>query len=1211
MQEFAEREAENIDGLEHMRTKTMWGGSHKTQDNETFKLVMEPKLHFTPQILRYPPILYKMIDELVANAIDHHSTYSDLVTRFDFTVTGSSFTIKNNGPGIPVKLVKTAAGAEMYQPQMIASVQYSGDNLKDNDLNTKGGTNGIGLKLAGVLSSCMTLETLDDKRHLLYKQDFQNGLRQIIPPVISASKSAGYTCLTCTPDYERFKLDAAEFAPVLHSLVETRAWQAAAYTECTTYFNGVKIPIKSFTDYCAMFTDEPLVTQRITNAAAPDRPWDICATLSNGRAQNMAFVNGIYVTDGGTFIKYLVDQFVAAVKPKLEKKLAASGVKFNKNLIVNNLFIFFRGKIPSPNFSSQAKDRVTDPVSKYAGYTLSAEFIATLYAQVEDLCISQSLSSVIGDAKTRVSRDKITVDKYEEATNARNKKLCLECGLLIAEGDSAMGTVRKGLLDKKTESARFNLDWFGIFSIKGVPVNALKESIEDARHTTKIHTAKPDKPQAKQPARPKVTEPVAGVAPAAGQIAGHIPRLPKRKLCDNERFSSLIKVLNLDWHKTYSSDAEFKTLRYGFIVAVTDQDLDGFNIFGLLSTFIMTYWPHLVRRGFVRRLNTPIIRIYPKSRALLAYEFYTEEEATRWMAANDTTKYKKPVYYKGLATHGQTPGEVTQTFRSVDKKICTFVLDQRAIETMYTYYGDDPDTRKVVLITPVKHVVPAEPQRPALSWHFETNTKEYQLDNIRRKLPDIIDGLVDSRRKVLYTALSHGQEQMRVSVLAGYVTAETLYHHGEQSLYGCITRLAIGGIGARNLPLLMPLGQFGTRAAGYKDPGAPRYIFTTLNHRLTNLMFPKRDEFILKYRLEDGKRYEPEHYVPILPYGLLESESMPASGWVVHTNARHIDDIIENCRARIAGAQTTGKLRPWLRGFKGKVKKYGGKTYTLGRYTYDEEQNTVHISELPHGKFSKLYLGAGKDALSGILVDKPLVEDAEDRSTDDTVDITLYLKPEAYETLTAADSGYGHEGFDCFIDYFELKAVLHDKINLMHDNAVIECISYEQAFNIWFEERKALYIARVSRDIILTKLEIEMLENTQRFCINYSAYKFNNKMPESEMHAILEREKYTRFNATLLKNPKFTAVEELQSLITQGGSYDYLCMMNFRDISAVNFDKRAAELAARRAKLEELNKPGPFLGAAVWLAELGALMSVITEGLATSWFFGEGDYRYA
>ena len=1203
MAEFIERTADNVDWITHMKTKPMWGGSHKTQSNEFFKLETDPKPHFVSCMLDYPPILYKMIDEIMANAIDHHGTYPDLVTRLDVQVTTDSITIKNNGPGIPVKQVMTAAGVEMYQPQMIASVQYSGDNLKDSGVNTKGGTNGIGLKLAAVLSARLTLETIDDKRSLHYTQNFIDGLVKIEPPVIKSSKKAGYTAITCVPNFAAFKLEADKFAPTLHQLAEIRAWQAAAYTECPTYFNGVKIPIKSFVDYCGMFTDNQIIHCVARNKSAPDvYPWDICAALSGGRAQTVAFVNGIYVVDGGTFIKYILDAFIAACKPRLEKKLSASGVKFNKNYIINNLVVFFRGKIPSPNFSSQAKERVTDPASKYAGYELPADFVNALYAQIEDLIISQTISSVIGEAKTRTTRDKIMVDKYEEATYARDKKRCLECGLLIAEGDSAMGTVRKGLLDKKTESERFNLEWFGIFSIKGVPVNALKESIEDARY----------KANAKDSSKLSIKKSIKENPIKENPIKGHVQRLPKKKLCENERFSSLIKVLNLDWHKSYESDAEFKTLRYGFIVAVTDQDLDGFNIFGLLATFVMTYWPHLIKRGFVRRLNTPIIRIYPKSRALLAYEFYTEEEAAKWIETHDTSKYKKPVYYKGLATHGQTPGEVTQTFRAVDKKICTFVLDARAIAAMYTYYGEDPDTRKAVLVTPVNRTVPAEPQRPALSWHFETNTKEYQLDNIKRKLPNITDGLVDSRRKVLYTALSHGQEQMRVSVLAGYVTAETLYHHGEQSLYGCITRLAQGGIGARNLPLLMPLGQFGTRAAGYKDPGAPRYIFTTLNHRLTNLLFPKRDEFILKYRLEDGKRYEPEYYVPILPYGLLESESMPASGWVVHTNARHIDDIIENIKARIAGAVMCGKLRPWLRGFHGKVKKHAGKTYTIGRYEYNEEQNTVHITELPHGKFSKLYLGMGKDALSGILVDKPLVEDADDRSTDDMIDITLYLKPEAYDTLTAADSGYGNVAFDCFIDYFELKAVLNDKINLINQGAVMECISYEQAFDVWFEERKQLYIARVSRDIILTELEIAMLENIQRFSSNYTAYKFNNKMPETEMWAILAREKYLKFDAHLLKNPKFTNVDELRGLILgANASYDYLCLMNFREISAAYYDKRGVELEKLRARLVELNKPGPFLGAAVWLAELEAITKVITDGLASGWFFGEGDYKYA
>jgi DNA topoisomerase-2 len=1190
MAAIVERVATNMTWLEHMKAKTMWGGSKLMQYADVYVLNQD-KTRFELVKLEYPPMLYKIFDEIIANAIDHHSNYPTLVTRFDisFDATGQ-ITIKNNGPGIPVKLVKTAAGVEMYQPQMIASEQYSGDNLHDDGTNTKGGTNGVGLKLTGVHSVKLQLETVDETRGLRYVQEFNNSLTQVMPPTITPFKKTklnhAYTSVSFLPDYADFKVDIQKFLLTLSYLLESRAWQVAAYTNMSVYYDGKAIPIRSFTDYCKMFTEHAVTHVQITNSV---HPWDICMALSDGKHSAISIVNGINVVDGGSFVKYLLDSLIAKVEARFEKKLNASGAKLNKNHIVNNLIVFFKGCIPSPNFSSQAKESIKDPVKKYAGYKLPDDFCDKIYKQLEEIIIAQSISGMIGDAKTRTSRGKILVDKYEEATFARDAKKCLECGLLIAEGDSAMGTVRKGLLDTKTKSERFNLDWFGIFSIKGVPVNGLKDSIL--------------KPRALQ---------------SKTLLKDHVERLPGKKLLNNERFDSLIKILNLDWHKSYETDQEFKTLRYGFIVAVTDQDLDGFNIFGLLATFIMTYWPHLVRRGFVRRLNTPIIRVYPKVKTLLAYEFYTEEEAALWQRTHDTSKYNKPIYYKGLATHGQTPGEVTQTFTRVNDKICTFVLDEQAIKEMYVYYGDDPATRKIALVTPVSRVTPTERAKTApLSQHFTCGTKEYQLDNLRRKLPDMIDGLVDSRRKVLYTALLHGKESMRVSVLAGHVTAETLYHHGETSLYSCITRLAQSSIGARNLPLLMPLGQFGTRAAGYKDPGAPRYIFTTVNHRLTSLMFPKRDEFILKYRVEDGKRYEPEYYAPIIPYGILECESMPANGWAVHTMARDITDVFKNIRARIAGAPKCGKLKPWLRGFTGRVVEYKHKTYTVGTYTFNPPANTIHITELPYGKFSKLYLGLDKDSASGLMVDKNLIEDVSDRSTDDQVDILIYLKPGAYEELSAEDSKYGNETFDCFEDYFELKASINDQINLIDQTgAVRECRTYEQVFDYWFEARREFYKLRVERDILLIQLEILMIENIQRFGANYLKYKFTTSMLEEQMHAILSAEKYDKFNAVLLKNPKFTQVSELHQLITVGtaespASYDYLCLMNFRELSAKYSDARIKELTRLQEKLKELKEPAVFPGANVWLAELAALEKVIVEGLASKWFYGEGNYTYA
>ena len=48
--------------------------------------------------------------------------------------------------------------------------------------------------------------------------------------------------------------------------------------------------------------------------------------------------------------------------------------------------------------------------------------------------------------------------------------------------------------------------------------------------------------------------------------------------------------------------------------------------------------------------------------------------------------------------------------------------------------------------------------------------------------------------------------------MAGYVSEQTAYHHGEASLHSTITNMAQDFVGSNNLPLLYPSGQFGSRS---------------------------------------------------------------------------------------------------------------------------------------------------------------------------------------------------------------------------------------------------------------------------------------------------------------------------------------------------------------------------------------------------------------
>jgi hypothetical protein len=53
--------------------------------------------------------------------------------------------------------------------------------------------------------------------------------------------------------------------------------------------------------------------------------------------------------------------------------------------------------------------------------------------------------------------------------------------------------------------------------------------------------------------------------------------------------------------------------------------------------------------------------------------------------------------------------------------------------------------------------------------------------------------------------------EVKVAQLAGYVAEHTAYHHGEASLVATIVGMAQDFPGSNNVPLLQPLGQFGTR----------------------------------------------------------------------------------------------------------------------------------------------------------------------------------------------------------------------------------------------------------------------------------------------------------------------------------------------------------------------------------------------------------------
>ena len=135
-------------------------------------------------------------------------------------------------------------------------------------------------------------------------------------------------------------------------------------------------------------------------------------------------------------------------------------------------------------------------------------------------------------------------------------------------------------------------------------------------------------------------------------------------------------------------------------------------------------------------------------------------------------------------------------------------------------------------------------------------------DNVR-SIPSVLDGFKPGQRKVLYGCFKKKlRSEIKVAQLAGYVSENTGYHHGEQSLVQTIIGLAQNFVGSNNINVLKPNGSFGSRAAGGKDFSAARYIFTELSE-ITRKIFNPLDDPLYTYVQDDEQTVEPEWYLPV------------------------------------------------------------------------------------------------------------------------------------------------------------------------------------------------------------------------------------------------------------------------------------------------------------------------------------------------------------
>tara|TARA_B100000902_G_scaffold167994_1_gene162726 strand:- start:3953 stop:5143 length:1191 start_codon:yes stop_codon:yes gene_type:complete len=197
--------------------------------------------------------------------------------------------------------------------------------------------------------------------------------------------------------------------------------------------------------------------------------------------------------------------------------------------------------------------------------------------------------------------------------------------------------------------------------------------------------------------------------------------------------------------------------------------------------------------------------------------------------------------------------------------------------------------------------------------------------------------------------------------LAGYISEHAAYHHGEMSLNETIIGMAQSFVGSKNMNLLQPAGQFGTRIKGGKDSASPRYIFTHLSEN-AQLLFDKNDEVALKYLDDDGQSIEPTYYVPVLPLALVNGFKGIATGFSTDCPCFNPAELKRLLLELIAadGDETKvvglNSMIPWYKGFTGDIyEKAKNKWLTVGSW-HKIGQDVIEVTDLPVGTWTDDYI---------------------------------------------------------------------------------------------------------------------------------------------------------------------------------------------------------------------------------------------------------------
>ena len=995
----------------------------------------------------YIPGLYKLFDEAIVNCRDHsirmkNSINNIQLTNIEVTVEDNMFSFKNDGNGIDV--VKHPE-YDIWIPEMIFAHLRTGTNYDKEEKRIVGGKNGFGAKLIFIWSTYGRLETVDHTRKLKFVQEYKNNLDEKTKPSITKYTGKPYTKISFIPDYKR--LGISGLSPSMIKQFEKRTYDIAAVTDKSVKvkWNNSLIPVKTLSQYIDLYIEDG--TKKIYEEGG--ERWSYGVIISPvDEFKQVSFVNGIYTSKGGKHVDYIMNQIIKKMCAFIQKK---KKIDVKPTTIKEQIMLFLRCDIDNPAFDSQTKDYMNTPSSKFGSQcTVSDKFIEKLAKMgvMDSACALTEVKENKTAKKSDGSKSKSIrgIPKLVDANYSGTAKSSL-CTIIFCEGDSAKAGIISGL----TKDDR---NYIGVYPMKGKLFNVRGESL--------------------------------------------------KRINENKEIVEIKQILGLEVGKDYKSlEVLEKSLRYGKILFMTDQDLDGSHIKGLGINLFQSQWNSIAKLNVIGFMNTPILKAKKNSQELM---FYNEGEYEQWKKeqVNESIQGWKIKYYKGLGT--STGKEFKEYFEN--KKIVTFEFSEKTDDTIDMIFNKKRSDDRKDWLEGYERQSFLDTNQQSITYEDFVNKEfiHFSKYDCERSIPNMMDGLKISLRKILFAAFKKKlTKEIKVAQFSGYVSEHSGYHHGEASLNGAIVGMAQNFVGSNNINLLLPNGQFGTRLNGGKDSASERYIFTELNP-LTRYIYPEGDDNILNYLHDDGFPVEPIYYVPIIPMILVNGSKGIGTGFSTDIMCYNPLEIITVLKNKLKKDDENCKdLLPYYKGFKGIISKIEkGKFLIKGCYNR-LEKDKVRVTELPIGSWTDDYKKYLEDLLEN---KKAVIKDYNDLSTDKTVDISIQFQKGVLDQLEQTIHDNGINGIEKL-----LKLTTTNSSNNMHMFDANEKLKlYKNAKDIiddyypvrlsYYQKRKDFIIEAIKKEMIYLSNRVKYIQENLDNTID-----LRNKKKE-EISRILKEKEY-------------------------------------------------------------------------------------------------------